>query len=81
MRTISEIIKDSGSARGISEASNGEITKDAVWKWPTIGVPDRHWPLLIQLSGATPDELYEANRLARGDTQPAPETQIPEAAE
>jgi hypothetical protein len=81
MRTISEIIKDSGSARGISEASNGEITKDAVWKWSTIGVPDRHWPLLIQLSGATPEELYEANLVVRGTVVPTPETQIPEAAE
>ena len=66
MRTISEIIKAAGGARAIHEASGGTFKTDAVYKWSEIGIPDRHWPLLIELAGATPDELFEANRAARG---------------
>lgn len=66
MRTIPEIIDAAGGAKAITAASGGTFKVDAVYKWPSIGVPDRHWPLLIQLAGATPDELFEANRLARG---------------
>lgn len=65
MRTITEIIKAAGGPRGVSDASDGAVKKDAVYKWPGIGVPDRHWPLLIELAGATPDELYQANLAAR----------------
>lgn len=65
MRTISDIIKAAGGPRGIAEASGGSVKKDAVYKWASIGVPDRHWPLLIERAGATPDELFEANRTAR----------------
>lgn len=65
MRTISEIIKDAGGARVIADASDGAIQRDAVYKWPGSGIPDRHWSVLIDLAGATPDELYEANRAVR----------------
>lgn len=65
MRTISEIIKAAGGARAIEVATEGKIKSDAVYKWPGIGVPDRHWPVLIEMAGATPDELFEANRAAR----------------
>lgn len=70
MRTIEQIISDAGGARAIEAAapvSDGKpaFKTDAVYKWPTIGIPDRHWPILIKLAGATPDELFEANRLAR----------------
>lgn len=65
MRTIDQIIADAGGAKAIQAACNDAFKADAVYKWPTIGVPDRHWPILITLAGATPDELFEANRLAR----------------
>lgn len=61
MRNIPEIIKDAGGARKIQEASGGTFTTDAVYKWHEIGIPDRHWPLLIDLANATADELFEAN--------------------
>lgn len=67
MRTISEIIEAAGGPRAISEASGGKVKPDAVYKWPSIGIQDRHWPILIQRAGATPDELFEANRTARVD--------------
>lgn len=71
MRTISEIIKAAGGARGISEATEGAVKVDAIYKWQTIGVPDRHWPILIQLGGSSPDELFEANRIARSASEQA----------
>lgn len=71
MRTIPEILKAAGGAKGISEASGGTITKDAVYKWPTIGIPDRHWGLLIDLTETTPEELYRANATARGSSEGA----------
>jgi hypothetical protein len=76
MRTIEEIITAAGGARAISEASGPAddagkrpLTYDAVYKWSKIGVPDRHWPLLISMAKASPDELFEANKLARGGMQ------------
>ncbi|EXL06237.1 hypothetical protein BG46_15810 [Brucella anthropi] len=65
MRNITDIIKAAGGAKAIHEASNGQITRDAVYKWPTIGVPDRHWVLLMSLTETSAEELHLANRLAR----------------
>lgn len=69
MRTVAEIIKDAGGARAIADASVGSIAgaikPDAVYKWPSIGIPDRHWPTIIGLTGCTPKELYDANVAAR----------------
>jgi hypothetical protein len=76
MRTIEEIITAAGGARAISEASGPAdgagkrpLTYDAVYKWSKIGVPDRHWPLLISMAQSNPDELYAANIKARGVQQ------------
>lgn len=65
-KTIAQIIKDAGGPAAIAEASGGAIKKDAVYKWPSIGVPDRHWPILIEKAGVTPEQLYAANLAARG---------------
>lgn len=68
MRNLPEIIKAAGGARAIAEASSGVLTPDAVYKWPTIGIPDRHWPMLMRLTEVTPDELFAANQAARQET-------------
>jgi len=65
MRNIADIIKAAGGAKAIHEASNGAITRDAVYKWPSIGIPDRHWVLLMSLTETSAEELHLANRLAR----------------
>jgi hypothetical protein len=65
MRTIDQIISDAGGARNIEAEARGAFKADAVYKWPTIGIPDRHWPILIKLASATPDELFAANRSVR----------------
>ena len=69
MRTLPEIIKAAGGARQISAASNGALTPDAVYKWPVIGIPDRHWPMLMRLTKVSVDELFAANLAARQETQ------------
>lgn len=76
MRTIEKIIKEAGGARKISEASGPTdeagkrpLTYDAVYKWTKIGIPDRHWPLLMSLTETSPDELYAANLAARESVQ------------
>ncbi|MCO6386374.1 carph-isopro domain-containing protein [Aliihoeflea sp. 40Bstr573] len=65
MRTVAEIIKDAGGAKAIADRSAGALQRDAVYKWTSIGIPDRHWTLLIELAGSNPAELYEANLGAR----------------
>lgn len=64
--TIAQIIKQAGGATAIADASAGAIKKDAVYKWPSIGVPDRHWQILIERAGVTAEQLYAANLAARG---------------
>lgn len=65
IRTISDIIRDAGGAAAVAAATDGKVKKDAVYKWPSIGIPDRYWHVLADLAGATPDELYAANQTAR----------------
>lgn len=74
--TIEEIIKAAGAgkslaagakaiAEAIAEEAGSEIKAETVYKWPKIGIPDRYWPAIIKLTGATPDVLYQANVEAR----------------
>lgn len=63
--TIPEIVKRAGGAVTIEAESLGELTAGAVYKWTKIGIPDRHWPLIMRLSRATADELLAANIAAR----------------
>lgn len=65
MRTITDIIEAAGGAAKIAAATDGAVTADAVYKWQKNGIPDRHWPIVMPLAGATPDELLAANVLAR----------------
>ena len=80
MRNILEIVKDAGGARKIHEASGPlddkgkrPLTFDAVYKWPLIGIPDRHWPLVMSLTDTSPEELHAANCAARSKTKEAAE--------
>lgn len=63
--TIAVIIKRAGGAVAIASETKGELSADAVYKWPKIGIPDRHWPLVMRLSGASADEMLAANVAAR----------------
>lgn len=73
MRTVSEIIEACGGPEKI-EAASGPHPKNpakprlshwAVRKWPSTGIPEWHWPLLMGLASLTLDELHQANQAAR----------------
>jgi hypothetical protein len=72
MRTVSDIIEAAGGAKGIASESNGSVSAEAVYKWPRIGIPDRHWPLVMPLAQATAAEMLAANIAARS---PSPSTE------
>lgn len=65
IRTIRDIIKAAGGPSAIAQASEGEVTIDAIYKWPNIGIPDRHWPIVMPLAEATADEMLAANIAVR----------------
>jgi hypothetical protein len=68
-RTVTEIIKAAGGPAKIAGASCGAISADAVYKWPKIGIPDRHWPLVMPLARASAAEMLAANVEARSPEQ------------
>lgn len=63
-RSVTELVDAAGGADAV--AMRIGKTSFAVYKWKTIGIPEYHWHILIDLIGTTPDELYRANRIARG---------------
>jgi hypothetical protein len=69
---IARIIRDAGGASAIERASHergGDLSRSAVYKWQSTGIPDRHWPIIMSLTEYGPVELYTANCAARdGDT-------------
>lgn len=75
-KSIRDIIEGAGGEQAIADRIGK--TKWAVKKWPDIGIQDRYWDALIELTGTddkgapklTIAELHEANRVAR-DTQAA----------
>lgn len=81
MRTIAEIIKAAGGPGAIADASAGTVKKDAVYKWPTIGIQDRHWHLLMGLTEVTAEELFQANLAVRTGAANEPPVTAREAAE
>lgn len=65
---IARIIKDAGGPQAIAKASlhtDYPILAKSVYDWPINGVRWHHWQVLIELARTTPDELFEANRVAR----------------
>lgn len=76
-RSVSELIKDADGPDSISAASQETrypIGPYAVHKWRKNGIPDVHWPILIQKASATAEEIYQANEVLRGLQSDGPET-------
>ena len=69
MKTVSEIISACGGPVGIAAASGQDLTHWAVRKWPTIGIPERHWPLLMTLQPLTAEQLFIANKVAKAHAE------------
>lgn len=63
--SIPDIIKKAGGPDAIADRSRGKLSRWAVYKWPNNGIPDQHWPLLIDLARVTPKQLLAANEAAR----------------
>jgi hypothetical protein len=72
-RTIPELIEGAGGPAAIVRALDNAISVEAVYKWPKIGIPDRHWPVLIPMALSDAEEMMAANIKARNQeyTQPS----------
>lgn len=66
-KTVRDIIKDAGGPAAVVAACPQDLTVDAVYKWPSNGVPDRYWPFILPLANASADEMLAANELARAE--------------
>ncbi|UIK04883.1 hypothetical protein [Neorhizobium galegae] len=69
--SIRDVIKVAGGPAAVQaelERRGHDLTRDAIYKWPKTGVPDRYWDALIQLTDLGPKELYRANCAAREQT-------------
>jgi hypothetical protein len=66
MATITEIINTCGGPKAVSDALG---LKDGVRKWANIGIPDRHWAKLIEMSKGKlkPATIFAANQQARAE--------------
>jgi hypothetical protein len=67
--TVKEILDAAGGPGKIADASAGAVSIEAVYKWPKIGIPDRHWPCIMGLCDVTADELLAANVAARAPAE------------
>lgn len=66
--TVKEIISKAGGPKAVAEALGGSVKVDAVYKWPSIGIPDRHWKRIMELAeGVTAQDLFDANLMARAE--------------
>ena len=63
---LPEIIEAAGGPAKI--APEVELSESAIRKWVQIGIPDRHWAMLIEMGGGQFDErdIYRANCEAPG---------------
>ena len=74
MRTVHEIIRDSGGPSGIEEEAQTRGVKLTLWavkKWPLNGIPEKHWSMIADLCGATVEEIFNANAALRAEQQGA----------
>ena len=66
---ILDIIRSCGGARAIAKATVAAgvpVTINAVYKWQTSGIPDRHWATLIKLNAKlTEADLFRSNEAVR----------------
>ena len=65
MITIKEIIDAAGGASSVAKRCN--LTARAVYSWQEVGILDKYWPALIEMSSKAfePAEIHQANLVAR----------------
>jgi hypothetical protein len=65
--SIDKIIRACGGAKKVAEGSlktDSPVTFEAVYKWYRNGIPDAHWPLVMELGDVTSKQIFDANRVA-----------------
>lgn len=61
---VNEIVSRLGGPKAVAEHCNASI--EAVYKWPKIGIPWKHWPVIqAHPAGVTQDELRAARPVAK----------------
>lgn len=68
MNTVSEIIIACDGRQSIADAilsEGSEISSDAVRKWESNGIPEKHWRVISSLCGATAEQLHSINEALR----------------
>lgn len=61
---IEQIITSSGGPERIATEAGLRGIKLSSWgvyKWRSNGIPEKHWPLIKDLSGASVEEIFNAN--------------------
>lgn len=74
MKTVQDIITASGGFEKIQRAAcavGNDITWWAVKKWLKNGIPEKHWAVVMKLSGASLDEMFAANEALRAQAENA----------
>lgn len=70
MSTIADIINRCGGIEAIRKAIG--TTDWAVRKWPSNGIPEKHWAVLRSLGAVTADELHRVNEGIRASEHSHP---------
>jgi hypothetical protein len=71
MQSVQDIIQSCGGPEKIeAEARNRgtKLTSWAVKKWLQNGIPEKHWRLVMDMSGATIELIYQANDAFRASS-------------
>lgn len=63
--TIPEILERCGGPEAIALASQGKLSRWAVYKWPKNGIPEDRWDLVMELTEVSVEEIYAANQALR----------------
>lgn len=66
MITIREMMKTGGGVDEVAKAAG--VAPRTARKWMQTGVPDWHWPALIERCDVTPDQIFEANKSLRAES-------------
>jgi len=66
MITIREMMKMGGGVEQVAKAAG--VAPRTARRWVQDGIPDWHWTALIERSGVTPEQIFEANKSLRADS-------------
>lgn len=64
-RTTDELVNDCGGDEALAKKCHKHRT--TVNNWRRTGIPEGHWVTVAALSKATIKEIFNANRIARGE--------------